>query len=127
MGDGVIRAKPVIEQKDRGERYMSLGDRIISDLLKENYDRYILLDPSGWLSDPTFVDSYREYGIMPISVGEPTESSLSEVRDLASKKERHQTMVILVGSNDDADSWQSLLGPSWRTKDVQPSIGLPLP
>ncbi|MGD0951052.1 MAG: PglZ domain-containing protein [Methanotrichaceae archaeon] len=104
---------------------MSLGDSIISDLLKENYDRYILLDPSGWLSDPTFVDSCGEYGIMPISVGEPTESSLAEVRDLASKKERHQTMVILVGSNDDADSWQSLLGPSWRMKDVQPSSVFP--
>ena len=104
---------------------MSLGDRIIADLLKENHDRYILLDPSGWLSDPSFVDACREYGIMPITIGEPTESSLSKVKDLEFKKERHQTMVILVGSNNDADSWQRLLGSSWRMKDVLPSSVFP--
>ena len=104
---------------------MSLGDRIITDILKENHDRYILLDPSGWLSDPSFVDACREYEIMPLSIGEPTESSLFKVKDLELKKERHQTMVVLVGSSGDADSWQRLLGPSWRTKDIQPSSVFP--
>jgi hypothetical protein len=101
-----------------------LGDQIIADLLKENHDRYILLDPCGWLSDPSFVDACTEYGIMPVSIGEPTESSLSEVRALASKK-GHQTMVVLVGSSDDADSWRRLLGSSWRMKDIQPSSVFP--
>ncbi len=125
MGDGVIREKPVSELGDRRTGHMSLGDRIITDLLKENHDRYILLDPSGWLSDPSFVDACREYGIMPISVGEPTESSIFQVKDLEFKKERHQTIVVLVGSRGDADSWQSLLGSSWRMKDVQPSSVFP--
>lgn len=104
---------------------MGLGEQIIIDLLKENYDRYILLDPSGWLSDPSFVDACGEYGIIPISIGEPTQSALLEVRDLVSKKERHQIIVILVGSSDDADSWENLLGSSWRMKDVQPSSVFP--
>ena len=125
MGDGVIIEKPVNELGDRRTGNMSLGDRIITDLLKENHDKYILLDPSGWLSDPSFVDACREYGIMPISIGEPTESSIFKVKDLEFKKERHQTMVVLVGSSDDADSWQRLLGSSWRMKDVQPSSVFP--
>jgi hypothetical protein len=125
VGDGVIREKPASELGDIRKGHMSLGDRIITDLLKENHDRYILLDPSGWLSDPSFVDACREYGMMPISLGELTESSLSKVKDLEFKKERHQTMVVLVGSSDDADSWQKFLGSNWRMKDVQPSSIFP--
>jgi len=104
---------------------MDIGDRIISDLLRENHDKYILADPSGWLSDLSFIDACKEYGIILLSLGEPTENNLSDIRTIVSKEEHHQIILVLVRSRNDADSWQHLLGPHWRMKDIQPSSIFP--
>ncbi len=104
---------------------MSIGERVIADILKENHDRYILLDPSGWLSDPSFVDVCTEYNIRPITFGEPAEKSYSEVQELLSKKDKHETLVILVDSYEDAESWHEMLGLDWHMKNVQPSSIFP--
>ncbi len=105
----------------------TLGQLLVRTLLRDSSDHYVVLDPHGWLQDPSFSATAEQYGIELVTAGRCTGAELERVRRTleAAESGPAREVALIVNDADDADAWRRELGKGWVLRDVQPITVFP--